>query len=109
MGNGKIVTLCGSARKEFEEAFNIAAANEVLAGNVVLGLSCRVADLPPPVRVILDAKRLFVGLREGHKRKIQISDEILVINQDGYIGEQTENEIAYAKNLGKTVRYFQQV
>lgn len=105
MGNGKIVTLCGSAR--FLDAFNVAAANEVLDGNVVFGLSCKVSRLPACVLRYMDKDKLLQGLVEGHRKKIEMSDEILVINDGGYIGEQTKEEIEYAKKLGKTVRYFQ--
>ena len=42
---------------------------------------------------------------EIHKRKIDISDEILVIDIDGYIGSSTRSEIDYAVKCGKPVRY----
>lgn len=44
-------------------------------------------------------------LDEMHKRKIDISDEICVINRDGYIGESTRSEIEYAIKTGKKVTY----
>ena len=42
-----------------------------------------------------------------HKRKIDIADEIFVINVGGYIGSSTRSEIEYAKLTGKTVRYLE--
>ena len=43
-----------------------------------------------------------------HKRKIDMADEIYVINVGGYIGESTRSEIEYAKATGKAVRYLEQ-
>ena len=44
-----------------------------------------------------------------HKRKIDMSDEIFVINVGGYIGSSTRSEIEYAKAKGKAVRYLLQL
>lgn len=44
-----------------------------------------------------------------HKQKIDMSDEIIVINIDGYIGESTRNEINYAKEKGKKVKYLENI
>ena len=46
-------------------------------------------------------------LDDLHKRKIDIADEILVLNVNGYIGESTRSEIEYAKAHGKRVRYLE--
>ncbi len=46
-------------------------------------------------------------LDDMHKRKIDMSDEIFVINVNGYIGESTRSEIEYAKSLGKKVNYLE--
>lgn len=42
-------------------------------------------------------------LDDIHKRKIEISDAIFVINKDGYIGESTRSEINWAIRLGKKI------
>ena len=42
-----------------------------------------------------------------HKRKIDMADEIFVINVNGYIGESTKSEIEYAKKAGKAVNYLE--
>ncbi len=44
-------------------------------------------------------------LDELHLRKIDISDEVFVLNVDGYIGESTRKEIEYARQLGKPISY----
>lgn len=41
-----------------------------------------------------------------HLRKIDLSDEIFVVNRDDYIGESTSKEIAYAKGLGVPIRWY---
>ena len=46
-------------------------------------------------------------LDDMHKRKIDMADEIYVINVDGYIGSSTKSEIEYAKASGKVVRYLE--
>ena len=46
-------------------------------------------------------------LDDMHKRKIDMADEIFVINVGGYIGESTRCEIAYAKSQGIVVRYLE--
>ena len=46
-------------------------------------------------------------LDELHLRKIDLSDEVMVINVDGYIGESTAKEIEYAKGKGIPVVYME--
>ncbi len=93
-----IVTLCGSTR--FGEAFRAAQLRETLAGKIVLTIGCDTHS----------DKQLGLGyvdkraLDELHLRKIDISDEVLVLNVGGYIGHSTGNELAYAAALGKRVR-----
>jgi len=48
-------------------------------------------------------------LDDMHKRKIDMSDEIFVINVNGYIGESTKSEIEYAKSTGKKVNYLEDI
>ena len=88
-GKYKVITLCGSTR--FKDAFLEAQNRLTLEGNIVISVG------------------LFVHsgemLDDMHKRKIDMADEIFVINVDGYIGASTRSEIEYAKATGKTVRY----
>ena len=48
-------------------------------------------------------------LDDMHKRKIDMADEIFVINVGGYIGSSTQSEIEYAKENGKPVRYLERL
>lgn len=55
-------------------------------------------DLEPDVKVMLD---------ELHNRKIDLADEILVLNVGGYVGASTASEVAYAREHGKRVRWLE--
>jgi hypothetical protein len=46
-------------------------------------------------------------LDDMHKRKIDMADEIFVINVGGYIGSSTRSEIEYATATGKAIRYLE--
>ena len=46
-------------------------------------------------------------LDDMHKRKIDMADEIFVINVGGYIGDSTRSEIEYAKKQGKKISYLE--
>ena len=102
IGRYKIVTLCGSTR--FKEQFQEAQKRLTLDGCIVIsvGLFGHSGDgevWKPGVKEMLD---------DMHLRKIDMADEIFVINVGGYIGESTKREIAYAESTGKTVRYLEQ-
>jgi hypothetical protein len=102
-----IVCLYGSTR--FSEAYQRANFDETLAGNIVLTIGCDMrsdaelfADKTPDE---LDA--IKDRLDELHKRKIDLADEILVLNVGGYIGNSTRSEIGYALRQGKRIRYLE--
>lgn len=95
----KVVTLCGSTK--FKDEFMEAQKRLTLEGNIVIsvGLFGHAGDeevWKPGVKEMLD---------DMHLRKIDMADEIFVINVNGYIGESTRREIAYATQAGKGIRY----
>lgn len=49
-----------------------------------------------------------IMLDDMHKRKIDMADEIFVINKDGYIGSSTKSEIEYAMQTSKDVYYLEE-
>lgn len=100
-----VVCLCGSTR--FRETFREAERREGLSGRIVLTVACfgHSGDLPPEACV--DGHPTKTMLDELHLRKIDLADEILVINVGGYIGNSTSREIAYAERHGKRVRYLE--
>ncbi|MBV9691873.1 MAG: hypothetical protein JO202_19410 [Ktedonobacteraceae bacterium] len=99
----KIVCLCGSTR--FAQAFEQATLSETLAGRVVLSIGCNTASDDDLVQAGLALNKDTLDVL--HLFKIDLADDILVLNVGGYVGESTRREIAYAKQQGKGVRYLQ--
>lgn len=95
IGNYKVITLCGSTR--FKDDFERINKELTLLGNIVISVGCfgHSGDtFTEEQKVMLD---------DIHKRKIDMSDAIYVINKDGYIGSSTKSEIKYAITRGKQV------
>uniref|UniRef100_A0A6M3JNI5 Uncharacterized protein n=1 Tax=viral metagenome TaxID=1070528 RepID=A0A6M3JNI5_9ZZZZ len=107
-----VVCLCGSTR--FGNAFREANLRETLAGKIVLSIGC---DFKSDDVLFgtgefqkysnSQLKELKNKLDELHLRKIDLADEVLILNVDGYIGESTCGEVNYAINQGKVVRYLE--
>lgn len=104
-----IVCLCGSTR--FFDTFREANLEETLQGKIVLSIGCDTkadkgvfASLPREERAEIKA-----ALDELHLRKIDLADEVLILNVDGYIGESTQKELEYARNLGKRIRFIRRI
>ena len=97
-----VVTLCGSSRfKEHHEAMQ---ARETLLGRIVIPMGFY--HHKDSVPITAEQKKLLDVL---HLCKIDLCEEILVINPNGYIGESTTCEIAYAVATHKNVRYLDKV
>ena len=97
-----VITLCGSTR--FKEQFLEAQKRLTLAGYIVIsvGLFGHSGD----DEVWTEGTKEM--LDDMHKRKIDMADEIFVINVGGYIGQSTRSEIDYAMKNGKTVKYLEE-
>lgn len=102
-----IVVLCGSTR--FSHAFREANLRETLAGRIVLSIGCDMRSDADLFANLDEAAitRIKTDLDELHKRKIDLADEVLVLNVGGYMGDSTQAEIAYAEGLGKPVRWLE--
>lgn len=106
MNRPKIVCLCGSTR--FYSEFQRQNYLETMAGKIVLSVGFyphaqnemhgEQVGITPEQKVALD----FL-----HLRKIDLADEVFVLNVGGYIGESTTNEINYARNTGKPIRFLE--
>lgn len=100
----KIVCLCGSTR--FYGVFQKANFEETMKGNIVLSVG-----FYPHSQGLAHGQETGVtpkqkdALDELHKRKIDVADEILVLNVDGYVGDSTASEIRYALAHNKPVRW----
>lgn len=99
--NFKIVTLCGSTK--FKEQFLQEQKRLTLEGNIVISVGLFGHSGDDEVW----AETTKEMLDDMHKRKIDLADEIFVINVNGYIGSSTKSEIEYALNTNKTVNYLE--
>ena len=105
-GRYKVITLCGSTR--FKDEFMEAQKRLTLEGNIVISVGLFGHSGDNEVWENMDEGTLTKTkemLDDMHKRKIDMADEIYVINVGGYIGSSTRSEIEYAVEKGKLVRY----
>lgn len=96
-----IITLCGSIK--FKTEFMKIQEELTLKGNIVFTpnfFSGMNNEIKLEVKEMLD---------EMHRQKIDMSDEIYVINYKGYIGKSTQAEIQYAKTKGKKISYLENI
>lgn len=107
MNKPTIVCLCGSTR--FKDEFVNANLRETLEGKIVLSIGCDMktddeifGSLAPDEFEAVKAR-----LDELHLRKIDLSDEVLILNVGGYIGKSTSRELAYAREHGKIIRFLE--
>ena len=105
-GKYKVITLCGSTR--FKDEFIELQKRLTLEGNIVISVGLFGHSGDDEVWEDMDEGTMTETKRmldDMHKRKIDMADEIYVVNVDGYIGESTQSEIEYAEEAGKEVRY----
>ena len=110
IGKYKVFTLCGSTR--FKDAFMEAQKRLTLEGNIVISVGLFGHSGDDEVWDGMDEGTLSKTkkmLDDMHKRKIDMADEIFVINIGGYIGSSTHSEIEYATATEKIVRYLEPV
>ena len=93
-----IVCLCGSTR--FKRTFRHMTARLSLDGYIVLGVA--LWNHGERVELTEEQKRHLDNL---HKRKIDLCDEVYVLDVGGYVGESTRSEIECADRIGRPVRY----
>jgi len=99
-----IITLCGSTK--FKEEYIETYESISLQGYIVLSVACfSHADNKYGKEVDIETKAMIDAM---HLSKISISDAVVVINKDNYIGESTAREIEFAKRIGKPVLYLYQ-
>jgi hypothetical protein len=94
----KIITLCGSTK--FKKDFEYTNMMLTLQGKIILQPGCFAHY--DQIQITEEQKQ---NLDELHKRKIDISDAIYVINTNEYIGSSTKSEIEYAIKMNKPVFY----
>jgi len=105
----KIVVLCGSSRYVGEMAV-CAWIIERDEGSVAMGLHLlpwwySVGDIPDH---LAEHEGVADAMDELHLRKIDLADEVFIVNKNDYIGDSTLREIEYAQSLGKILRWYMQ-
>lgn len=93
----KIITICGSLKYQ-KEMMNI-AEQLALKGNCVL-------TPVYPVSINERTENQLKLLKEEHFKKIELSDEIMIVNVNNYIGDSTKLEIDYANKLNKKISFY---
>ena len=94
----EVITICGSLK--FQKEMMIVAEELALKGNCVL------TPVYPVIENIEITEEQIAMIKEAHFKRIEISDAILVVNVNNYIGNSTTLEIEYAKKLGKEIIYY---
>ena len=95
----KIITVCGSLK--FKDEIMKITEEMTLQGNCVLSI------VYPTKNAYTDEERQMFGTT--HKERIKISDAVLVVDIDNYIGSNTRNEIEFAKALNKEIIYYSNI
>lgn len=106
VGKYRVITLCGS--KRFKEDFMKEQKRLTLEGNIVISVGLFGHSGDNEVWEGMDEDTLTntkIMLDDMHKRKIDMADEIFIVNPGGYYGDSTKSEIEYAKQCGKRVKY----
>lgn len=107
-GNYKVITLCGSTK--FKDDFLREQKRLTLAGNIVISVGLFGHSGDNEVWEQMDEGTLTktkAMLDDIHKRKIDMADEIFVINKGGYVGASTKSEIEYAIAHHKNVEFME--
>lgn len=93
----KVITVCGSMKFK-DEMINV-AHEYALKGNCVLF---------PLMELGKDkiTEKEISYLKEAHFKRIELSDIVIVVNKDNYIGDSTKREIDYAISLDKQIIYY---
>jgi hypothetical protein len=103
LGLPRIVVICGSTR--FMTEMNEADVRETMAGKIVVkpGIDMKSPQALRSGPAEAEAEALKARLGDLHRAKIRLADEVLIVGD--YIGDSTRAEIAYARSLGKPLRF----
>lgn len=98
-----IVALCGNL--EFEDDFTKAARRLTLQGKLVLNKVF--FDPSESDDSMRPTKSSAAMLSKMQMTRIMMADEVYVINRDGDIDDMTKQEIQFAQQNGKPIRYME--
>jgi hypothetical protein len=101
LGIPEIVCICGSTR--YMDLMAEYALRETAAGRIVVKPEVNMKADHPLWADPAEAESLKVALDDLHRAKIRLADRVLIVGP--YIGDSTRAEIAYARSIGKPVRF----
>lgn len=101
LGIRDVVVICGSMR--FAPEMHETAIAESVAGALVLKPDCNMKLSHPLWADPAEAEAIKLRLDDQHRQKIRLADRVIVVGD--YIGDSTRAEIAYARELGKPIRF----
>lgn len=96
----KIITICGSLK--FEADIKYWAEKLTLDGNCVLSI---IYPVMADINTYTSEQREHFA--KAHRKRIDLSDAVFVVNKIGYIGDSTQKEIEYAKTQGKEIIFLE--
>ena len=98
-GTVKTIAVCGSMKftKEMKE-------QEIKLTKMGCTVLMPIMDFEEPQKA---TEAELVLYRDAHRNKIKMSDAIMVINKDGYVGRHTAGEIEYASKFGKYIYFLE--
>ncbi len=105
MDKTKVITLCGSSRYIQEMAL-CAWLLEKHENVITMGMHLLPVWYDAPADHLAEAEGVAERMDALHKRKIDISSEIFVVNKNDYIGKSTTGEIEHAKAAGVDIRWY---
>ncbi len=105
MSKPKIVCICGSS--QFVDLVAVKAWEIEKQGKIALSMHLLPSWFTTVPHHLAEAQGVAEVLDELHLRKIEMADEVFVVNKNGYIGERTRLEIAHALKCGKPVSYLE--
>lgn len=104
----RIVCLCGSTR--FWREFQRASLSLTVEGAIVLSIGAATntddehfGNLPQE-----EYDRIKLALDDLHLKKIELADEVLILNVGGYVGPSTLRELSHARTLGKPITFLEE-
>ena len=98
-----IITLCGSTR--FLKEFNMVSLELTLSDYIILSVGAFLhSDSDLKDRITEKDKERLDAL---HKEKIEMSQSVVILNKNGYVGQSTTSEILHAISLRKDIYWLE--
>lgn len=105
-GSTKFTQIRNSAGRSLWQEMNL---RETLAGRIVLTIGCDMRSDNDLFGKLSEeaAAEIKARLDQLHLRKIDLADQVLILNYEGYLGDSTRRELEYARANGKSIRWLE--